>query len=144
MPLISVIILTLNEEANLPICLESLRGLDADVVVVDSGSSDRTTEIAERFGARVVQHAFETQARQINWALDNVPLTSPWIMRLDADERLTPELREELNSVVATGAGKCRWFSGQATRVLLGTLDPPWWLLSDLVVTGLAGRKGTS
>lgn len=102
MPLISVIILTLNEEVNLPVCLESLRSLDAELVVVDSGSSDLTMEIARGFGARLVQHPFETQARQINWTLDNVPLASPWIMRLDADERLTPELREELKSALAT------------------------------------------
>jgi glycosyltransferase involved in cell wall biosynthesis len=101
MPVFSVIILTLNEEVNLSVCLESLDGLDAEVLVVDSGSTDRTREIALGFGARVVQHPFETQARQINWALNNVPSTAPWIIRLDADERLTPELREELKSIVA-------------------------------------------
>jgi glycosyltransferase involved in cell wall biosynthesis len=85
MPLISVIILTLNEEQNLPACLESLRGLDFEVVVVDSGSSDRTKDIARSFGAQVVEHPFETQARQINWALDNIRLAAPWTMRLDAD-----------------------------------------------------------
>jgi glycosyltransferase involved in cell wall biosynthesis len=100
MPLLSILILTLNEEMNLPFCLESLRGLDAEVVVVDSGSSDQTKEIARRFGARVVEHPFETQARQINWALDNVPLAAPWILRLDADERLTEELRAELVAVL--------------------------------------------
>jgi glycosyltransferase involved in cell wall biosynthesis len=100
MPLVSVIILTLNEELNLPVCLDSLLGLDAQIVVVDSGSTDRTREIAGRFGAEVIQHPFETQARQINWVLDNVSLSAPWIMRLDADERLTPELREELKSAL--------------------------------------------
>jgi len=100
MPLVSVIILTLNEELNLPVCLDSLLGLDAQVVVVDSGSTDRTGEIAERFGAEVIRHPFENQARQINWVLDNVRLSAPWIMRLDADERLTPELREELKSAL--------------------------------------------
>ena len=100
MSFVSIIVLTFNEELNLPFCLDSLRGLDAQIVVVDSGSTDRTTEIATRYGAEVVQHPFETQARQINWALDNVALSSAWVMRLDADERLTSELREELQSVL--------------------------------------------
>jgi glycosyltransferase involved in cell wall biosynthesis len=96
MPLISVIVLTLNEELNLPACLGSLRGLDAEIFVIDCGSSDRTAEIAQEFNATIFQHPFENQARQINWALDHVPFSSPWIMRLDADERLTPELLIEL------------------------------------------------
>ena len=100
MPLLSFIILTLNEELNLPICLGSLRGLDAEIFVIDSGSVDRTAEIAREFGATVVQHPFENQARQINWALDNLHFSAPWIMRLDGDERLTPELRDELKSVL--------------------------------------------
>jgi len=93
---LTVIVLTLNEEANLPDCLASLKPLAAEIVVVDSGSTDRTVEIAESFGARVVTHQFETQARQLNWALDNVPMSGEWVIRLDADERLTPELAKEL------------------------------------------------
>ena len=102
MPLVSVIVLTFNEELNLPHCLESLRGLDAQAIVVDSGSSDRTQEIARRFGAEVVEHSFETQAKQINWALDSLSFSSPWIMRLDADERLSDELRAEMMTVLPT------------------------------------------
>ncbi|HWY85098.1 MAG TPA: glycosyltransferase family 2 protein [Gemmataceae bacterium] len=104
--MVSVVIPTFNEELNLPVCLDSLLGLDAQIVVVDSGSADRTREIAGRFGAEVIQHPFETQARQINWVLDNVPLSAPWIMRLDADERLTPELRDELKSVLPAASDK--------------------------------------
>jgi glycosyltransferase involved in cell wall biosynthesis len=65
-PLLSVIILTYNEEVNLPACLESLKGLDCEIFVVDSGSTDRTVEIARSYGAHVVEHPFETQARQLN------------------------------------------------------------------------------
>jgi glycosyltransferase involved in cell wall biosynthesis len=101
MPLLSVVILTLNEELNLPACLASLRGLDAEIFVVDSGSSDRTLEIARQSGAQTVLHPFETQARQFNWAIESLPLSAPWIMRLDADERLTPELAEELKAALA-------------------------------------------
>jgi glycosyltransferase involved in cell wall biosynthesis len=96
MALLSVIILTLDEETNLPICLDSLRGLDVDIFIVDSGSSDRTIAIAGEYGATVVRHKWENYARQLNWAIDNLPLRSSWIMRLDADERVMPELAAEL------------------------------------------------
>ena len=111
-PLISVIVLTLDEEVNLPVCLDSLRGLDAEVFVVDSGSSDRTQAIAREFGARVVEHKFETQARQVNWALDRLPLRSPWTVRLDAYERLTPQLAAELRTVLPNAPGSA---SGTST-----------------------------
>ena len=95
-PMLSVVILTLNEEANLPLALASLRGLNAEVFVVDSGSTDRTLEIARAAGCHVVEHPFESQAHQLNWTLDTLPIGTPWVMRLDADERLTPELAQEL------------------------------------------------
>jgi glycosyltransferase involved in cell wall biosynthesis len=99
-PVLSVIILTLNEESNLPFCLASLRGLEAKVFVVDSGSTDRTVSIARDYGATVVQHEFENYARQFNWALDTLPLSGEWTMRLDADERLMPELTDELRAAL--------------------------------------------
>lgn len=95
-PMLSVIILTLNEETNLPVALASLRGLDCEIFVVDSGSVDRTVEIARAAGCRVVEHPWESYAAQFNWALDNLLIATPWVMRLDADERLTPELAQEL------------------------------------------------
>jgi len=93
---LDLIILTLNEELNLEYCLRSVEGLPKNIFVVDSGSTDRTAEIAKRYGAVVVTHEFRTQAEQFNWALDNLPLKSEWILRLDADEVLLPELREEI------------------------------------------------
>jgi glycosyltransferase involved in cell wall biosynthesis len=96
-PQISVIILTLNEELNLGPCLASCQPLTCDLFVVDSGSVDRTEEIARAAGAAFVYHPFDTQAGQLNWALANLPLTGEWILRLDADERLTQELGSELN-----------------------------------------------
>ncbi len=98
--LLSVVILTKNEEANLPATLASLRELDAEVFVVDSYSTDRTVAIAQQAGCKVFEHPFENQAQQLNWALQNLPITTPWLMRLDADERLTPELVEELKQVL--------------------------------------------
>lgn len=97
---LSAVILTRNEEANLPACLASLRGLADEIVVVDSESTDRTAEIAERSGARVVTHPFETQARQLNWALAELAWRGDWILRLDADERITPELAAELRDAL--------------------------------------------
>jgi glycosyltransferase involved in cell wall biosynthesis len=98
--LLTVLILTRDEEENLPETLRSLAPLGARVLVVDSGSTDRTAAIAREAGAEVVEHAFINQAAQINWALDNGLCATPWIMRLDADERVTPELATELRATI--------------------------------------------
>jgi glycosyltransferase involved in cell wall biosynthesis len=98
--MLSVIILTLDEEANLPLALRSLQGLNPEIFVVDSGSTDRTLEIARAAGCHVVEHPFENYALQRNWAFDHLPIASPWTLCLDADERLTPELAEEINQTV--------------------------------------------
>jgi glycosyltransferase involved in cell wall biosynthesis len=81
----------------------SLQGLDCEIFVVDSGSADRTVQVAEAAGARVVTHPFESQARarQLNWALDTLPLAAAWTLRLDADERLTDDLAAEIARVIA-------------------------------------------
>ncbi len=90
----SVLILTLNEEAKLPACLGSLGGCD-DLVVLDSGSTDHTREIALARGARVVVNAFQDFAQQRNFAHRSVDFHHPWVFHLDADEQLTGELRAE-------------------------------------------------
>jgi glycosyltransferase involved in cell wall biosynthesis len=96
---LAVVVLTHNEEQNLPSCLASVRGLDADVIVVDSGSNDRTLAIAESHGARVITHGFATHARQWRWALDHGASGHEWVLGLDADQRLTPELGIELGAL---------------------------------------------
>lgn len=93
---LSVVILTYDEEENLPYCLESLSELSCEIFVVDSGSRDATLKIARQAGCQVLQHEFVNQAEQLNWALKELPIRTPWVMRLDADERLTAELVEEL------------------------------------------------
>lgn len=98
---VTIIILTKNEEINLPDCLESVREFAKRVVVVDSGSIDKTVAIAKNFGADVFVHKFENYARQFNWALENTGITTKWSFRLDADERLTPKLCEELEDISA-------------------------------------------
>lgn len=117
---VSVIILTYNEEVNLPACLESLGDLGCEVFVVDSGSTDRTVEIAKRYGAEVVYHGFETQARQLNWALDHLPLKGEWVVRLDADERLSPELVQEIRSAVASARSDITGFYVKRRVYFLG------------------------
>jgi glycosyltransferase involved in cell wall biosynthesis len=87
----SVVILTLNEEIALPACLASLATCD-DIVLLDSGSSDRTAELARAAGARVFTRPFDTFAGQHNHAQRNIGFRHPWVFHLDADERMTPEL----------------------------------------------------
>jgi glycosyltransferase involved in cell wall biosynthesis len=96
----SVVILTLNEELALPACLASLAGCD-DIVVLDSGSNDRTAEIATAAGARVFTHPFATFADQRNYAQRNINFRHPWVFHLDADERMTPGLATECGQAAA-------------------------------------------
>jgi glycosyltransferase involved in cell wall biosynthesis len=90
----SVVILTLNEERNLPGCLASIAACD-DVVVLDSGSTDRTHQLAQDAGARVVVNPFRDFAQQRNFAHTDVLFRHPWVFHLDADEQMTPELFAE-------------------------------------------------
>jgi glycosyltransferase involved in cell wall biosynthesis len=96
-PPVSVIVLTWNEEINLPPCIESLAGLHCDLFVVDSGSTDRTLDIARAGGATIREHPFDNYAAQRNWTQQNLPIRTPWVLHLDADERLTPALVAEIN-----------------------------------------------
>lgn len=94
---VTFIILTKNEEVNIADCLNSIKGFAKRCVLIDSGSTDKTVEIAKSLGAEVLEHPFENYARQFNWGLDNANITTKWTVRLDADERFTPELNAELN-----------------------------------------------
>lgn len=95
---VSVLILTLNEENNLPACLATLSRFD-DVVVLDSHSTDRTTSIAQELGVRVVQRKFDNWAAHQNWAMTHIAFKYPWVFYVDADERMTPELAEEIHAI---------------------------------------------
>ncbi len=90
---ISLIVITLNEEDNIGRCLESARGV-GEVIVVDSSSTDGTVEIAERYGATVYTRDFTSNADQKNWAIEKA--ANDWILILDADESLSPELKLEI------------------------------------------------
>lgn len=96
----SVIVPVRNEARNLPRCLESLRGA-GEVYVIDSHSTDDTAEIGRCFGARVVQFCYQGGwPKKRQWALDTLPLAYDWILLLDADEALTPELAEEIRQAI--------------------------------------------
>ncbi|HSI06979.1 MAG: glycosyltransferase family 2 protein [Rariglobus sp.] len=103
--MISVVILTLNEEANLPSCLASTDGCD-DVVVLDSGSIDATAAIARAAGARVFVNRFENFAQQRNHAHETIEFKHDWVFHLDADETLTPGLIAECAALAASPAAK--------------------------------------
>jgi glycosyltransferase involved in cell wall biosynthesis len=96
---ISVLVLTKNEEQDLPGCLASVSWSD-DVQVLDSMSADRTVEIAREYGAQVTQRAFDNWAAHQNWALANLRFRHPWVFYIDADERVTPALRESMLAAV--------------------------------------------
>jgi glycosyltransferase involved in cell wall biosynthesis len=100
---LSVAMIAMNEEANLPRTLESVRWAD-EIIVVDSGSKDRTLEIAQSFGAKTSYHDFGGHGEQKNVALDLC--TSDWILLLDADEVLTPGLQDEIREVLACEDGR--------------------------------------
>jgi glycosyltransferase involved in cell wall biosynthesis len=122
MPKISVIVITKNEEHNLPDCLLSLQDLADEIVVVDSGSSDKTVAIAEGFGAKVhVSQSWPGFGLQKNVAIDLSQ--GEWILSLDADERLTPELISEIRSVLKDPCEKqyfeiprTSWYCGRYIR----------------------------
>ena len=97
---LTAIILTKNESKNIVECINSIKNLVKRIVVVDSGSDDNTVELAKEFGADVYVHPFENYARQFNWALDNTNISTKWVLRIDADERFTPELCKEVEKMI--------------------------------------------
>ncbi len=92
----SILVLTKDEEVNIAECLKTLAFSD-DIVVLDSYSTDRTVEIARSFAnVRVIQRKFDTWSKHSNWALENIDFRHPWVYYSDADERVTPSLRDEI------------------------------------------------
>lgn len=128
---ISVLVLTHNEEVNIQACLASVAWSD-DVVVFDSFSTDRTCELARAAGARVVQHPFADYGSQREAARTQVAYKHPWLLMLDADERVEPELARELGALPAEGgpdAYRVRrkdHFMGRWIR--RSTLYPSWFV----------------
>ncbi|XOV91143.1 MAG: glycosyltransferase family 2 protein [Bacteroidota bacterium] len=95
---VTLLILTNNEEKHLERCIRSALPVADKVIVIDSLSTDNTVQIAKSLGAEVYENQWPgSQALQLNWALESIAISSPWILRLDADEYLMPELAEEIN-----------------------------------------------
>ena len=95
---VTAVILTFNEEQHLARCIASVQAVATDVVVVDCSSTDATLDIARAHGARVLQHAWVNHAAQFNWALTQLGADTEWVLRIDADEVLTPALIEEIRT----------------------------------------------
>ncbi len=130
---LSVIILTRNEERNLGQTLDSVAGWASQVFVFDSFSDDRTLEIAREAGVHIVQRAFDNFSAHKNWALDNLPIANQWVFFLDADERFTPNLRDEIGRIVSHEVvnngyyvARKNYFMGQWIRH--GGMYPDWQL----------------
>ncbi|WP_126455627.1 glycosyltransferase family 2 protein [Sulfuriflexus mobilis] len=99
---ITVIILTYNEEANIAQALDSIAGWANEIFILDSQSTDRTLEIARQYGCHIAQNNFENYAKQRNYALDHLPISSEWVLFLDADEWLSEELKKEILTLLVT------------------------------------------
>jgi glycosyltransferase involved in cell wall biosynthesis len=116
---ISVLILTKNEQQDLPGCLESVAWSD-DVHVYDSLSTDATIEIAEKFGARITKRPFDNWSSHQNWGLENIAFKHQWVFYIDADERMTPELVTAVAKAVSEPSNNVA-FRVQRRDFFLGT-----------------------
>jgi len=92
---IAAVILTFNEEENIRYCLESVKWAN-EIIIVDSGSTDRTIQIVREYTDRIYEHEFQNFAQQRNWVLESIPMKSEWVFFVDADEQVPPQLRDEI------------------------------------------------
>ena len=98
---LTVLILTYNEEQHIERCIKSLLPIATNIFIVDSFSSDKTVEICEQLGAKVFQRGWKNYADQFQWGLENCPIDTEWVMRMDADEYIEPDLIAELPKVLS-------------------------------------------
>jgi len=98
---VSVLILTYNEEQHIARCIKSLNPFAKDIFIIDSCSTDNTVEITESLGAKVFQNKWPgNHAKQFQWGLDNCPIETEWVMKMDADEYVLPELATEIQEKI--------------------------------------------
>jgi glycosyltransferase involved in cell wall biosynthesis len=124
-PELSCYIITRNEERRLPLVLESIKGLTDETIIVDSGSTDGTEGVALRYGARFLRHGWESYDLQTKWAEEQC--SHKWILRLDADEVVSPELAAEIKSVRESGTKDAYWFRIAEMAVGLEKPNPLVW-----------------
>lgn len=117
---ISVIILTYNEEKNIRESLESVYSWADEIFIVDSYSTDKTLEIAKKYTNKIYQHTFENYGRQRNWAQENLPIKNEWLFHLDADERATPGLFQELQSIFSKPIDNVNGFFVSRKTIFMG------------------------
>ena len=99
---ITAIILTYNEEKHIKRCILSIKKCVKKIIIIDSFSTDKTLEIAKNFKVKIYKHKFINQAKQINWALRKIKFQTSWILRIDADEYFTKELRKKVTTHINT------------------------------------------
>lgn len=117
---VSAYIITYNEEIHIERAIRNTQKYAKEVFVLDSYSTDKTVEIAKSLGAKVYQHEFKYHADQLNWGLQNIPFTTEWIWRQDADEYLTDELIEELKNRLPNVPDHVTAFTAPCLRKFLG------------------------
>jgi glycosyltransferase involved in cell wall biosynthesis len=126
---ITAIMLTLNEEHHLPGAIEIVKPWAEDIFIVDSCSTDKTVAIALERGVKIIQRRFTNFGDQWNFAIERLPINTPWTMKLDPDERVTAELVEEMSPIVQS-ENSCEgywiprrlWFMGKPLRVFTDVL----------------------
>lgn len=118
---ITAIVLTFNEEKNIENCLKSIHDFVHEIFIVDSYSTDSTVEIVKRYTNKIIQHPFENYSKQRNWALENLPINYEWILNLDADHRVTKELKVELQSIFSNKiSDELKGFMASRRTIFLG------------------------
>jgi glycosyltransferase involved in cell wall biosynthesis len=125
MPKISVCIISFNEEDRIEDCLKSVASVADEIVVVDSGSSDRTREIAARYAYTLIEQPFLGYVEQKNFAVDHA--ANDWILSLDCDERVTPELARSILAVKDRLADCSAWSFNRKNYYLYRWLDHAWY-----------------
>lgn len=128
---ITVIVPTFNEEKNIRDCLETVKWAD-EIFIVDSFSKDKTLEIARNYTDRIVQHEYVNSAAQKNWAIPQA--THPWVMIVDADERVTSALREEILGILEKdGAGYDGFYIYRINHFLGKRINHCGWNRDDVL-----------
>jgi glycosyltransferase involved in cell wall biosynthesis len=117
---LTVIVLTLNEEKHIRRCIESVKSVATRIVIIDSGSTDRTCDIASALGSEIYINPFTNYAVQFNWGLDHSNIKTKWVMRLDADEYISKELVSVLQGVLLNVSEDVSGFTLNLRRIYMG------------------------